>query len=209
MAQRLSPISTIIAFDLHGVVSHVNYLQVLKIAARNPSCIARLTLYSFNPWFLRDVYRLWRTHAVAAAYLHTVEQKYPFLLPCIPFLIAVGNAQKPNNTVIDLIKDLKHRGFMVHLFSNIGDTIMSDFAIRHPDVITLFDAIAITTKQNGYIGKPYDAAFINYLAAHNPDKKTVVFIDNTQRNLDAAQRYGMITIRYTSNAKLIAALTTT
>lgn len=202
-----TPETTIVAFDLHGVVSTCNYREILKLALHNPSCILRLALYTFNPFFLKDVYRLWRSHAVAAAYLKLVHIKYPFLKPTISFLIQAGNAQKPNVQLIDFIKTLKNHGYSIHLFSNIGDIILDDFTVQHPDMVHLFDAVCSTQKSNGYVGKPYDAAFINYHVQCNPSGKQVIFIDNTKRNIVAANRHNMIGVFYTSTQDVIQQIT--
>lgn len=205
--KKHTPETTIIAFDLHGVVIKSDYWQILKLALLNPSCIFKLALYSFNPFFLKDVYRLWRSHAVAAAYLKLVDIKYPFLKSTISFLIQVGNAQKPNQPLVDFIKKLKQHGYSVHLFSNIGDIILDDFVIKHPDIVRLFDALWGTHKINDYIGKPHDTAFINYHAHYNPSGKRVIFVDNTKRNIDAANRHNMIGVFYTNTHDVIQKIT--
>ncbi len=199
--------TTIIAFDLHGVVSSSDYWQILKLGLRYPGSILRLGLYSFNPFFLRKVYRLWRSHKVAAAYLQMVETDYPFLKPTIDFLIQVGNAQQANKPLIAFIKQLQARGYQVHLFSNIGDLILDDLVAKQPALINLFDAICYTHARTGYVGKPYDAAFHAYHAQCNPMGKQVIFVDNTKRNIAAAERHGMIGVLYTDADNVITTLT--
>lgn len=201
-----TPETTVVAFDLHGVVSTSDYWQIVKLGIRNLGNIARLGLYTFNPFFLKDAYRLWRSNAVAAAYLHMVDIKYPFLKPTINFLIQVGNAQKPNQPLIDFIKKLKDHGYHVHMFSNIGDIILDDFTVKHPDIVDLFDAIWSTNKSNNYIGKPYDAAFINY-HAQNKNGKQVIFVDNTKRNIAAANRHNIIGILFINTQDVIQQIT--
>lgn len=205
--KKNTPEITVIAFDLHGVVSKTDYWQIVTLGMRNPGNIARLALYTFNPFFLKKVYRLWRSHAVAAAYLQMVDQNYPFLKPAVPFLIQVGNAQKPNLPLINFIKKLKQHGYSVHMFSNIGDIILDDFIIKHPDMVHLFDAVCSTKKGHGYTGKPYDAAFINYHSQYNPSDKQVIFIDNTKRNIAAAKRHNMIGILFVNTQNIIQQIT--
>ncbi len=195
--------TTIITFDLHGVVSSVDYVRVAQLVIKNPACILKLMLYCFNPWFMCDVYHLWRAHAVAASYLALVKNRYHFLVSCIPVLINVGNAQKRNKPLIAFIKQLKMYGYPVHLFSNIGDIIMDDYIKKYPDVIQLFDILHVTCQKNNYLGKPYDAAFVCYQSECNPMHKQVIFIDNTLRNVEAANRHGMRGIYYTTPSQLV------
>lgn len=193
-----TPDQVVIAFDLHGVVSNIDYKKVCQIGIQNPVSVGKLFLFFFNPWFLCDVYRLWRGHAVAAAYLELLHQKYPFLVSTIPFFIAVGNAQIPNAGLIEVIQSLKRAGYKVHLFSNIGDMIMQDYELRYPEVISLFHKICITHQKDGYVGKPYKESFLNYQRICNPEHKQVIFIDNSIRNSTAAISFGMIGIYYQS-----------
>lgn len=204
--KQYGPKTTIIAFDLHGVVVTCNYREMVLHALRNPLSVGKLALYSCNPFFLRDIYRLWRSHAVAAAYLQLLADRYPFLQSTIPFFIAVGNAQKPNIPLIRYIKTLKEHGYSVQLFSNIGDIIFDDFRKKHPDIIDLFDTRCITHKTKGYVGKPYDSAFAAYQVNCNPEKKRIIFIDNTKRNITAARRHHMIGVYYTTPDRLIKQL---
>lgn len=205
--KKHTPETTVVAFDLHGVVSKSDYWQIVKLSLRNPVSIVRLGLYTFNPFFLKEVYRLWRSHAVAAAYLNMVNTKYLFLKPTISFLIQVGNAQKPNQPLVDFIKKLKQYGYCVHMFSNIGDIILDDFTVKHPDMVHLFDAVCCTNKSNGYSGKPYDIAYSNYHAQCNPSAKQVIFIDNTKRNIAAANRHNMIGVLFTNTQDVILQIT--
>jgi FMN phosphatase YigB (HAD superfamily) len=200
------PATTIISFDLHGVVCRSDYRAILKIGLGNPNSLLRLAMYAFNPLFLKDVWRLWRSHAVAAAYLQLVCTKHRFLASTVPFLIKVGNAQKPNHLLISFIKQLKNHGYAVHLFSNIGDIILDDFAVQYPQIIALFDTICATSKTTDYIGKPYDDAFAAYQTNCNPSNKQVIFIDNTKRNIAAAHRHNMTGILYGSTTEVIKQL---
>lgn len=154
------------------------------------------------------MYQLWRSHKVAAAYLQMVETDYPFLKPTIDFLIQVGNAQQANQPLVAFIKQLQARGYQVHLFSNIGDLILDDLVAKQPDLINLFDAICYTHAHTDYVGKPYDAAFHAYHAQCNPMGKQVIFVDNTKRNITAAQRHGMIGILYRSANDAIEQIST-
>lgn len=206
MMYTYQPEHTIITFDLHGVVSTLDYKAVAQLFVYNPLSVLKLCCYSFNPFFLKDVYRLWRTHAVAARYLELVKKKYPLLVSTIPFLIRVGNAQIRNRQLIDLIIKLKARGHPIHLFSNIGDIIMDDFKVSYPDVIALFDRMHITHQQDKYVGKPYAQAFITYQQRCNPEGKQVIFIDNSKRNIDACVRHTMIGVHFTSTQRVVAKL---
>lgn len=204
--QKFSPTQTIITFDLHGVVSILDYKAVVLLGIRNPVSLLKLCFYSCNPFFLKDVYRLWRSHAVAASYLVLVKTKYRSLSSVIPFLIAVGNAQVPNKQLIDLIIQIKAHGYSVHLFSNIGDFIMDDFKTLYPGIVALFDETCITHKKDKYVGKPHDQAFITYQRLYNPERKRVIFIDNSKRNIDAAGRHAMIGLYFIDTKKLVKQL---
>jgi len=197
-----TPSSTIITFDLHDVVLTMNYREACGLMWRNKRAMCVLALHACNPVLLARLVRLWRSNTVIAGYLLMLEQNYPRLIPHLPFMVRVANAQQPIPTTINLIRNLKARGYTVHLLSNIGDHLLEELRMRFAEVIDLFDAHHVTQREYDYLGKPHAQMFTTYQARYNPENKQVIFIDDKQRNIAAAQQYGMIALRFYNPVQL-------
>lgn len=129
---------------------------------------------------------------------------------------AIINAQMPMPGMSQLLQDLKNTNrdpeIQMHIASNIGTLIFEDLKTNtaHKDVqeqilkyIDLEKSHAVTfypNKENrtAIIKKPNIKFFQQYLANAqlDPQSRNVIFIDNSQKNVDAAKQAGMIGILF-------------
>jgi len=119
------------------------------------------------------------------------------------FMHNIANTQYPIQGTIDTIKDLKEKGYPLHILSNISNHAYKSFEEKFPEIFSLFDEQQITIWENGnVIEKPSLDYFKHYLAKHNPENKHVIFIDDQVQNIDAAQQLGIIGITFKNPQQL-------
>ena len=197
----LNPDNTIVAFDLHGVLFKTDPRKIFKLAWQHKKAVWALR-YMFYPRFVYDVSKLIWKKATAEEYINLAKNKYHGLRPYIPLVIALANAQKPIQSTINFIKTLKAKGYQLHLFSNIGPTLLEPLKKQHRELFSYFDAIKIPSASDKYLAKPKGIVFKQYMADYNPENKHVVFIDNNQHNIHAALSAGLIGIQYINPTQL-------
>lgn len=197
----ISPTNTIILFDLHGVLFKSDTLAMIKLIILSP-CAGQIFLHLINPFFLYDVFQLYCHVYITEYYILYLCKKYDSLQPCMPLLLRVANQQIPAWKTIALVRQLKERGYTLHLFSNIGEHLFADLHEQYPDIFSLFDAISIGSKENNYRGKPHPTVFYNYIITHPAHDKQRLLIDDRARNIAFARAFNIAGIRYRSAASL-------
>lgn len=197
----VTPENTIIIFDLHGVLFNSDLFGMIKLIAFSP-CSGRIFLHCINPFFLYDILQLYRNKYIGEYYLIFITKKYESLKPCLPILLRAANLQIPSWKTVNLIRQLKSRGYTLHLFSNIGEYLFADLDEHYPDIFELFDAIVTGSKENNYLGKPHPSVFYNYIITHPSHGKQRLLIDDQARNIAFARAFNIAGIRYRSPAIL-------
>jgi HAD superfamily hydrolase (TIGR01509 family) len=198
----LLPSTTILAFDLHGVLVTNHYTKMFWLWWSH----ARkwyLLRYLARPRVLVLFLRLRIKRAVAENILCALIEKEPLLAEYQSLAIQILNAQKPIPHMEEVLMHLKKIGFELHLFSNIGEQLFNQLAPCHPSLFELFDAIQVAESSNNYLGKPNPKAFERYLMQHNGGAKQIIFVDDKRCNIRMAQRFGIIGIRFHSYKRLI------
>ncbi len=200
--EAVSPENTIIIFDLHGVIFKSDVAGMINLILFSP-CAGRLIIQCFNPFFLYDAFQLRRNLYIAEYLILFLGTKYESLQPCLPLFLRAANLQIPAWKTIDIVRQLKERGYTVHLFSNIGESLFADLQEQHPEIFSLFDAITTGSKENKYKGKPHPAVFYNYIVNHPSHGKQRLLIDDKARNIAFARAFNIAGIRYRSAASLL------
>lgn len=195
-----TPATSYFIFDLHEVLCHPNYLQIVKLYLHSDKKWV-LFKYCFHLGLLYKIFRLWRQGATAATYFAYIRHHYPELAPCIPLIIEMANAQVPNEKTLHIVANLKQQGYRLDILSNIDVEILDDLRSKCPHVFDYFTCIQGTSAKIPY-GKPHAQIYQDYLHHHRDDHKQMFFIDNKKENINAAQKFGMIGIRYRSAEKL-------
>jgi len=193
----ITPENTIITFDLHDVIVNYDYSEISKTFFKSKKKL-KLLIAMLNPFVWYDIIKLKWHDSVAEQYIVGLGEKYASLKPYIPLGIRIANCQRPNHQVIKLLKELKSKGYTLHLFSNIGAQIFEQFKIKFPEIIKHFDLTSIPSKQNGYLKKPYHKAFAHYLEKLKHDDRQIIFIDDKAQNIQKAASYGIIGVHFSN-----------
>jgi len=206
MNREFSPRNTMFVFDIHGVLCKAQPSKIFALLWQSPYKYTILRSMFYPPLWL-DAFRLWREDAVAGTYLAKIKTRYPKLIPCIPLFIHMANSQKPNEPVLEIIKTLKEQGYALHILSNIDDEILRDLRTTPCGrVLTYFDEV-VGTEAHSY-GKPSLDIYKDFIEQHNPERKTMIFIDNKRRNVRGARQAGMVGILFKNGKQLRKVLNT-
>lgn len=118
---------------------------------------------------------------------------------------------KPDYSVAKLIQSLNQKGYTQHIGSNIGPTLLATFQRDFPEIMNCFSYAHIVTcpdvnKKHQTIKKPDPAFFYTYLEKQNIDPAQIIFIDDKETNVKAAQSCGIQGIVFKNSTELQDAL---
>lgn len=99
------------------------------------------------------------------------------------------------DTAIPWIRSIKERGLRVYILSNFSYTVMEDCKDAL-DFVPYADGCFWSMEHK--LIKPDAAIFLTLFYEYKIDPERAVFIDDTQANLDTAQKLGLRTILYRS-----------
>lgn len=168
--------------------------------------ICRLMFLACNPVFIYKVFHLWKTSRVPEQCIIDLANRYPHLNPLIDFIILLENKQQPIQLTIEYIQTLKQKGYILYLFSNIGETTFEQFKKNHPTIVKLFDGFIVAERHDNWIQKPQQAAFKKLITKLHINPRDCIFIDNNKKNIVRAQHEGFTTILYQSPQQLATVL---
>lgn len=191
----------VIAFDLHDVIFRMDYKKVASILW-HVSPKLPLIATPFNPRFWVNFAKLIGKNAVGEEYVMRMAQWHDRLKPYRQTGIDIINAQRPIQLVVDIMQTCKKNGHSIVAFSNIGEHAYADLSKQFPEIMNLFDDTVHTTADDDYIRKPMRGAFEKLLSAAQANPEGILFIDNKQKNINAAQQYEINTIHYQSPQQL-------
>ncbi len=123
------------------------------------------------------------------------------------------NAQAPDPAMIELLKELRARGYLMRIASNIGKQIFIAFKeqLQHSDynIFDYFekDAQNLEGKTIDYLQstaeKPSPQYYKEYLDQYNPDRSTlIIFIDDKLVNIPPAIAQGFVGIHFKNAEQL-------
>ena len=194
---------TIIAFDLHSVVFTPNWHEIIKIFWHWPHKLLILACF-FRFRFIWQCLTLFFHEPTDEEFFALFHERCPKLLP---LAIAMFNSFEPMDGTVEILKELKAKGYVLHIASNVGPRRFKRLKERFPLIMNLFDdAKTNNGKANGIIKKPNPQFFIEYLRDYNPTHKKVIFIDDNKHNVKAARAFGIIGIDFKSPCQLRQAL---
>jgi len=199
-----TPEDAVIAFDLHGVVFDLDYGTMIKTALTHPQLFGQLPLLASRN-FRKSLRNIRSETRVWEQIFDKLQQRHPTLKPHRQTFISLGNAQKPNKNMVQLLKDLRAHGYHLYILSNIGPEMLAELDQKYPSLMSLFLGRYTPTAENNYHHKPqpefYDE-FKHYLICQGHKNKRVIFIDDHHDNLEAATKAGFTSIKFTSAKKL-------
>lgn len=185
----ITPQTTIITFDIHGVLFTKDYKKIATLVWHNP-WVLKLLFYALNPLFIYDVIRLMIKKGVTEEYIIGLGKKHRALAQFVPLGIQIANAQKPIEQTVHIAHQLKKKGYTIHIMSNIGTTIYADLEKQYPAVFQPFDTVVAPCAENNYCGKPHQAFFDSYHAQYAGPKQ-LILIDDKPINIKKAVQAGM------------------
>lgn len=194
----ITPQSTIITFDIHGVLFNLDWKKIMQLVWRNKRSWGLIT-YIINPRFLYNTRQLAKKGTVLENIIIELSNHHPYFGSNKSFIYSLANAQKPIPSMIDLLEVLKKEGYSLHIFSNIGLNLYADLAHDFPAIFTLFDQ-AFTP--DGLKGKQHTKTFVTYLKLYNPEQKQVIFVDNNKNNVHKADYVGILGVYYKNTQQL-------
>lgn len=199
----MDPRNTIIAFDLHGVLFRLDWREVFHILWGYPHKWCLFTC-GFNIRLIwRCLHMVWHD-AVDEEYYQLFRRLCPNILPVI---IELTNAQKPIEPTVEILRTLKECGFLLHVISNIGPQRFAVLKNRYSLIIALFDSVQIShSDEDNTLKKPDQRFFDGYMHAHNSDHKTVIFVDDSKKNIRVANKAGFIGIHFKNPQQLASVL---
>lgn len=207
------------AWDIHETLARKKKSECAKITLRYCSTLlknARLLRTGIKQIAKKEEY------IAAEAYAYYFEQQNHEKIA--HYIKEVANAYKPIRGINNLIKELSEKGYTHRIASNIGRAylpiIIDRFADQYhnslfgymnggtivdygiPDQTTSFKGITGTVYCAAEC-KPKHALFKLHNQHYNADNGTIIiFIDDKQKNVEAASHNGWIGIKFSSVRKL-------
>ena len=108
--------------------------------------------------------------------------------------------------MVDLIKQLKARGYKLYVLSNIGKETFAQLCVAYPEIGSCFDGAFTASAEHNYIHKPhldFYERFKNYLKDIGQGHKQILFIDDLKKNLAAAASCNIAGVHYRSSKSLL------
>ncbi len=103
--------------------------------------------------------------------------------------------------VVAIIKDLKSKGYKIALLSNGNEGFFErKIYVTFPEFKDLFDSIVISSAVG--MVKPDPEMYLHALREIGSTAEETIFIDDSQPNVDAAQRLGIHSFCYTDSSSL-------
>ena len=185
----------VVVFDLHGVVFSSSWRQIIILLWRCPHKIRGFVLL-FNPFLMYTMLAGIYKKYVIEQLIETLVEKHPSFVPIKETAIAVANAQKVNKKTLKILCDLHVQQVKLIAFSNIGERSIMVLRERHPEIFELFSHVIHTSAHDNYVAKPSRQAFDKLLVHVNPAEETVIFVDDTRKNLDLACELGLLSVPF-------------
>ena len=203
LSQEITPETTIIVFDLHNVVFKKQTRKMVTSFIK----LKGSWRYTLNPLVWYCIYRLRKQSAVAEDIFHKVSREYPGIACYRNDFIKITNAQKPIAKVVELIKELKARGYNLYVLSNIGRETYEQLSAYYPDVSGCFDGAFTACAEMNYEHKPHPGfyeQFKKYITEQGQAHKQILFVDDLKQNLIAAALCNIAGVLFTSPKKLVS-----
>ena len=192
--------NTVYAFDLHNVVFSLSKKGVIRVLSGAPGKLKLLWLVA-SPSFWDHYHATKKLADSTESRILLLSQKYPELLRYKQTFFDLCNQQIINSDVVDIIKQLKNKDATLVVASNIGEFTYQDLTKKYPELNTLFDFAFTTGEISDYTKKPDPRFFKNLTRqVHKrfPQTKSIVFIDDKEKNTEAALYTGLNAILFES-----------
>jgi FMN phosphatase YigB (HAD superfamily) len=198
-------------WDLHGVLFLPSSAQLIQ-----KSILSKKTIFTCPGQIIRAIgsYKNWK-NAIKEVKKGTITydayceifRKYPELYTVL--IESANNLYTPNQTVLDIIKNLHGQRYDNYLFSNIGPIVLNDLKNRYPLAFVYFkysgrnliNPIIPTAEQ--WLAKPQPAAYNTAMSFVGSKPEDIIFIDDSQDKISAALKAGWNCILYKNQKQLL------
>jgi putative hydrolase of the HAD superfamily len=180
-----------VVFDFGGVVFRwaPEELAADVFSDANDQRIAIDRIFNHQDWIELDRGTLSRDEAVKRA-----AERTGFDISKVDTLFKlVPSRLEPFPDVIDLLYRLKKKGHKLFALSNMHKESIDHLVAQHP-FLTIFDGMVISCRV--HLIKPAPEIYHYLLDTYHLIPRETVFIDDIEKNVQAASNLGIITIRY-------------
>jgi len=203
--KKFDPNNSIFLWDLHGVILEKklsNWLkiglqsshkwQIIKNLDKKTAYIALMFIFERLRFTKRTIISEELVDAARKANNHAF----------VDLIVTVCSTYYPINQTIGIMNELSSLNYKHHLGSNIGKTVYESCKKDFSSVFDQFKAFHIPFKNHNdeVIKKPDVRFFTSFLDKHNLKPEDVIFVDDKQLNIAAAQKIGIHAIHF-KNAK--------
>ncbi len=213
----------VIVFDIHDVLITTNVtlfftgglcnlFQGLNSVTEKARIIPQIVCGLCDPRIWTNIYFLGKNgNNITESYFNMIK-KYNYQLTFKALIHCANNIFIPMPGIENILEQLINRGYRLELFSNMGPRVLENCRTKHPLFNKYFPSSnLINNKPHDGIyscRKPqlvaYDTAF-NELKERNLEIITfsdILFIDDKEKNLKPAQKFGWKTINFKSIQQL-------
>lgn len=106
---------------------------------------------------------------------------------------------RPINENVKLVSELSAKGYKLYILSNIVREALEAMKRRH-SFFGLFDGLVVSCYV--HLRKPEKEIFLYLLESYELDCRECLFIDDDEKNIEAATKAGIETIRYLTPEQL-------
>jgi putative hydrolase of the HAD superfamily len=185
-----------LVFDLGGVVVRWDPDAIIAGVFANPTLRAKVkdAVFSHPDWLELDRGTLGREDAIARAAQRSgiPQNDITRLLHAVP----------PSLTLfpetVELMRRLKRKGYPLYCLSNMHFASI-EYLERTHDFWDVFDGAVISCRLN--LCKPEAGIYEHLLRTYGLAAQDTLFIDDVQKNLDAAAKLGIQTLRFENAAQ--------
>ena len=190
-----------LVFDLGGVVVRWDPDAIIAGVFSDPGIrsTVKADVFSHSDWLELDRGTLARDEVIARAAQRTgvAQGEMERLLHAVPPSLAVFPE------TVELLYRLKRKGYPLYCLSNMGFASIEYLEKTHT-FWDAFDGAVISCRLQ--LCKPERAIYEHLLRTYALAAEDTLFIDDVQKNLDAAEKLGIRTLRFENAAQCERAL---
>jgi putative hydrolase of the HAD superfamily len=175
-----------IIFDLGGIVIQWNPDRILKETLKEKYQDKKYLLDIFHSdiWFDMD-----RGKFTVKEGFEKLVEKYPndkneimnIAENLMDFLIPIPSS-------VELIKELKNKGFKLYMLSNFAEQPFKDISNRY-EFFKLFDGRSISSEIGSI--KPEKKIYLNLIEKYNLNPSECFYVDDSSLNVSTAKEFGI------------------
>lgn len=199
----MDPINTIIVFDLHGVIFTPDWTKVFELLCNYDHKLYLISC-GFRPRLVYKSLKLLLNNPTDEEFFALFKLYCPKFLP---LAVDLMNAHKPVEPMVQILQELKFKGYALHVASNIGPNRFKFLCCKYPLIMNLFEKVKTTSGDLELLIKKPDIQFFKeYQKECNPENKPIIFVDDKKENIVSAQLLGFSGVRFKNVAQLLVQL---